>query len=150
MMRFGKLAHTVHQLHFTNMCLYIKYRLYCILCDEVVFVVKSIVLIFLMLLIVSGICEIIYIIKMLINYPGTRVENYSIIILRKNYALKQLNYIWQKIKWYGDSYSFGVIALTDALDNNEKSICSKYAFGKNITLCNTDSLLDCKFLQGDF
>lgn len=128
---------------------YIKYRLYCIICDEVVFVVKSIILLCLLLLIVTGVCEIIYIIKMLINYPGTRVKNYSIIILKKNYALKQLNYIWQKIKWYGDSYALGVIALTDALDNNEISKCSKFALGKNITLCSTNSILDCNFLQGE-
>ncbi len=128
---------------------YIKYRLYCIICDEVVFVVKTILFALVLIFAVIGICEIIYIIKMIISYPGIRVKNFSIIILKSKYSIKQLNYIWQKIKWYGDSYALGVIAITDALDNNEVSMCFEFASGKNITLCRTDSICECKFLQGE-
>lgn len=111
--------------------------------------VKSILFALLLIFAVIGICEIIYIIKMMIYYPGIRIKNYSVIVLKSKYSIKQLNYIWQKINWYGDSYALGVIAITDALDNNEVSMCTRFARGKNIALCHADSLRECEFLQGE-
>jgi hypothetical protein len=99
---------------------------------------------------VLGICEIIYILRMIINYPGIRVKGYLVITLKKEYAIKQLNYIWKKIIWFGDTYATGVIAITDYLNFDEINSCLKYAYNKNIIFCCTNNLNECKFLQGDY
>lgn len=127
-----------------------KYRLSCIICDEVVFVVKSILLISLLIFAVMGICELIYIIKMFFYYPGIRVNNYTLVVLKSNYAIKQLTFLWQKIRWQGDGYALGIIAITDNIKTKEILICNKFIADKNIILCNSHSLAECKFLQGDF
>ncbi len=128
---------------------HIKYRLYCIKCDEVVFVVKSILIILLTVLVVLGICELLYILKMIFFYPGVRLNNYALVVLKSNFAVKQLNYIWQKIKWLGDSYAVGIIAISDNLDENEILNCIDFICGKNIVLCSSNLLTKCKYLQGD-
>ena len=102
--------------------------------------VKSILLTFLLFFAIFGICELIYFIKMLIVYPGFRVNNYVLIKLKKTYSIKQLNYIWQKMKWYGDAYALGIIALTDLLDDDEIYECSQFIINKNIKLINSDTI----------
>ena len=69
---------------------------------------------------------------------------------KKEYAIKQLNYIWKKIIWFGDTYATGVIAITDYLNFDEINLCLKYAYNKNIIFCCTNNLNECKFLQGDY
>ena len=99
---------------------------------------------------VLGLCEIIYMIRMLVSYPGFRVKNYNIIVLKSTYALKQLYYLSQKISWFGDSYALGIIALTDYLNEDEINQCIKFASGKNILFYSLNELKDCKILQGEF
>lgn len=102
--------------------------------------VKAFLLVFLILFAVVGICELIYILKMFLFFPGFRVKNYSLIVLKSGSALKQMDYIWQKNKWYGDSYASGVIALTDNIKEKELLECSQYVREKNIVLCSATSI----------
>lgn len=112
--------------------------------------IKLILFVSMIFLSVFGICEIIYIFRMLINYPGLRIKSYIFIVLKKGYAIKQLNYIWQKRIWFGDSYTTGIIAITDSLNCDEIDLCVKYAKNKNIIFSHTNMLNECKFLQGDY
>ena len=110
--------------------------------------VKSFLLAFLIIFAVAGICEFIYILKMLFYFPNFRVQNYSLIILNSGSAVKQLNFIWQKIRWYGDAFAAGIIAITDGIDEHELLECEKFSGGKNIILCTAAAISDCKQLQG--
>lgn len=110
--------------------------------------VKSFLLVFLTIFSVAGICEFVYIVKMLFYSPNIRVQNYSLIVLKKGYALRQLNYIWQKIKWHGDEFAVGIIAVTDGVESEELFDCDNFVKGKNIILCTAASVSECVRLQG--
>lgn len=75
-------------------------------------------------------------------YPKIRVKNYSFAILDKGFAVSQINFLWQKIKWHGDDFAIGVIALVDFIDEKELSLCKEFVKNKNIILCNSETLLD--------
>ncbi len=109
--------------------------------------VKSLLLVFLLLFAVGGICELIYFLRMLFYYPNLRVNNYSVIVLKSGNAVRQLNYIWQKFRWYGEDFSRGIIAIVDNLDTIELLNCNKFANEKNIVLCTSSSLTECEVLQ---
>ncbi len=109
--------------------------------------VKFLLLIFLLLFAVSGICELIYFLKMLFYYPSLRIHNYSLVVLKSGNAVRQLNYIWQKLKWYGEDFSRGIIAVVDNLDISEISSCNEFADEKNIVLCMASTLTECETLQ---
>lgn len=104
--------------------------------------VKWLLLVFLLVFCVAGICEFVFLIKLLFHFPGKRFKTYTFIILESGYAVSQLDFIWQKIYWHGDSYSNGIIAFIDALDENEISTCKKYINNKNIFLCTKGSVLE--------
>ncbi len=110
--------------------------------------VKALLLTFFVFFAVVGICEILYIIKMLFYYPGTRFSSYIIIVLKKGNSIKQLNYLWQKLKWHGDSYASGIIAVCDYIDNEERHNCVKFIEGKNIKLCDYNSVFECMQFKG--
>lgn len=110
--------------------------------------VKSFLFAFLIILAVSGVCEFIYVLRMIFYFPNIRVQNYSLVVLKKSYAVKQLNYIWQKIKWHGEEFSSGIIAITDGIETKEFLDCKNFADGKNIMLCTVSSLSECQQLQG--
>ena len=112
--------------------------------------IKAILFILLFLVVVLGLCEILYILRMFFYFPGIRNNYYLIINLKHNYALKQLNFIWQKIKWYGVDFASGIIAITDNLEQSEIVRCNDFIVGKNIVLCESKTLSQCKYLQGDF
>lgn len=109
--------------------------------------VKSFLLVFLIVFAVAGICEFVYILKMLFYFPNIRVQNYSLIVLKKGYALRQLNYIWQKIRWHGDGFALGIIAITDDVETKELFDCNNFIKGKNIILCTAASISACEQLQ---
>ncbi len=102
--------------------------------------VKTILLIVLLLFAVSGICEFIYMLRMLLCFPGKKFDNYILVNLKSKYAVKQLNFLWQKIRWHGDTYAVGIIATTDSLDISEIFQCSKYAKNKEIILCKSEEI----------
>lgn len=112
--------------------------------------VRTILFVTLIIFAVWGLSEVIYNIRLFFYFPGKDYKNYVIVVLKKQCALKQLNYIWQKIKWQGDGYAKGIIALTDLLDYEEITYCNEFINEKSIKLCNLKTISDCQFLQGDF
>lgn len=109
--------------------------------------VKTIILIVFILFAIAGISDLIYALNMLFYYPVIKNKHYSIVILKSKYAYKQLNFIWQKIKWQGDAFSFGIIAVIDCINKYELEECLKFVSGKNITLCTLSELSECATLQ---
>ncbi len=92
---------------------------------------------------ISGICEFIYILRLMICFPGTRIQNYSFVVLQKGFAIKELVFLWQKIKWQGDEFASGIVAITDNLDCVELSECEKFIDDKNILLCTSENINEC-------
>lgn len=111
--------------------------------------VKSLLLVILMFLAISGLCELIYTLKMMFYYPSLRVKNFALIILEQDCAVRQLNFIWQKIKWHGDAFAVGVIAIVDKIDDKEIIKCNGFINDKNIILCSAINLKNCSVLQGE-
>lgn len=110
--------------------------------------VKLFLIIFLIFFAVTGICEFINIVRMFFYFPNIRFQNFSLVVLKKGYAVKQLNYIWQKIRWQGDEFASGIIAITDVLEEKELYDCSCFIRGKNICLCTAAKISSCDQLQG--
>ena len=110
--------------------------------------IKLFLLIFIIIFAVAGICEFIYILRMFFCFPNIRVQNFSLVVLKKGYAVKQLNYIWQKIRWQGDEFASGIIAITDALEEKELCDCSCFIRGKNIYLCTAAKISSCEQIRG--
>ncbi len=104
--------------------------------------VKTVLLILLLIFAVSGLCEFIYIVKMMFYFPGKRVKTYTFVQLESGYALRQLEYLWQKIRWNGDSYSNGIIAINENLETKEIISCAEYIKGKNIILCSKKQITE--------
>lgn len=104
--------------------------------------VKTLLLILLLIFAVSGLCEFIYFVKMLFYFPGKRVKTYTFVRLESGYALRQLEYLWQKIRWNGDSYSNGIIAINENLETKEIISCAEYIKGKNIILCSKQQITE--------
>ena len=96
---------------------------------------------------IAGICEFLYLIRLLFYFPKIRTKCYSFIVLKENYAVKQLNFIWQKIKWQGEDFAYVIIALTDNIKSEELLNCEKFITDKNIILCTSDSLSKYTYLQ---
>lgn len=111
--------------------------------------VKTILLTLLAVFAISGICELLYIVRMLFFMPKKRFNSYMFVVLQSENALKQLNFIWQKILWHGDIYANGIIAVADNLSADEKKQCSEYINGKNIFLCSINDIPNNINLQGE-
>lgn len=89
---------------------------------------------------VAGICEFLYILTVIFSYPGYRCNNYSIVILKKGHSIRQLNFFWQKLKWRGNDFAKGIIAVTDKIEYEELLMCRDFIPGKDIILCDSDAL----------
>ena len=111
--------------------------------------VKTILLLLLLIFAVAGICEFVFLIKMLFYFPGKRFKTYTFLQLEQGYAIRQLEYFWQKILWNGEGYSSGILAITDNLQEKELLNCAGYIKNKNIILCKKNELLGYLELQGD-
>lgn len=111
--------------------------------------VKTLLLLLLLIFVVAGICEFIYIVKLLLHFPGKRFKTYTFITLESGFAVRQLDFVWQKIRWQGEGYSNGIIAVSDGLDINETLSCANYIKNKNIILCTKQDISKHLDLQGE-
>lgn len=89
---------------------------------------------------VGGVCDFLHILKMKMLKPQPLSKNYSVIVLDGECALNQLVFQWQKIVWYGNEFSFGIIAITDNLTDNQLDCCKKFSANKNIVLTDYGNL----------
>ena len=83
---------------------------------------------------IAGICEFVYLIRLIFYFPHVKTNSYSLVVLKRDYAVRQLNFLWQKLKWQGEDFASGIIAITDNLDNNEIMNCNKFIVNKKIIL----------------
>lgn len=111
--------------------------------------VKTILFVCFLLFAVSGMCDFIYLVKMFFHSPKKRFKNYSLVSLEQGCAVSQLDFLWQKISWNGESFSCGIIALCNNLDKNEISDCKDYVKNKNITLCEEKNISEILNLRGE-
>ena len=78
---------------------------------------------------------------MIFYFPNTRTKNYCLVVLKRDFALKQLNYYYQKMKWNGDMFAHSIIAVVDEIDASELMDCSEFIIDKNCIFCTSDCLL---------
>ncbi len=102
--------------------------------------IKSILLVFLLFFAVVGICEFIYIIRSAVSYPSKRFRNYVFVVLESGHAIEQLKFLWLKIRWQGDEFASGIVAVSDFLQPEEISFCNDFKLEKNILVCKTEDL----------
>lgn len=96
---------------------------------------------------IAGICEFVYLIRLIFYFPHVKTNSYSLVVLKRDYAVRQLNFLWQKLKWQGEDFASGIIAITDNLENNEIMNCNKFIVNKKIILSSIDSLTKDTYLQ---
>ncbi|MBO7519737.1 MAG: hypothetical protein J6T73_03065 [Clostridia bacterium] len=82
-----------------------------------------------------GICDFLHTLKTALLFPGIRTKNYCVVFLKAEYAVCQLRFFSAKLRWYGDEFADGIIAVTDELNKSEIALCEKYCYGANIRLC---------------
>lgn len=104
--------------------------------------IKAILLSLFTVFAISGLCEFLYTVRMFFFMPKKRVSNYLLVMLESENAVKQLNFLWQKIIWHGDVYAKGIIALCDNIDADEQKHCQNFAENKNIFLCCKNSTFE--------
>ncbi len=111
--------------------------------------IKILLFIVFLLFSIVGICDFIYILRMFFCYPNIYTKNYAFIVLKDGKAIRQLNYIWQRIRWNGDAFAVGIIAVIDQLNVKEVLLCNEFSKNKNIILCTASTVSKCNFLQGE-
>lgn len=112
--------------------------------------VKTFLLLLVIFFAVLGISESICFVKILQYFPGKRFKTYTVVTLKSGYALRQLEFIWRKICWYGEGYSNGIIAIIDHIDEQEIAMCNNYIKNKNIVICNKCDVYKNIDSQGEF
>lgn len=111
--------------------------------------VKTILLLLLLIFAVAGICELIYNFKMIFHFPGKKFNKYVFVVLDEGFAVRQLDFLWQKMRWQGDGFANGIIALTDKLKTKEIINCAEYIKDKSIVLCPLDEVSEFLNLNGE-
>ena len=96
--------------------------------------VKSIIIIVLFLFAISGICDFLFFLRKIIFTPKSKIKCYSVVFLTKDFALDELKYFWEKMRWYGGDFATMVIAFGDHLKAEEFEKCKKFCTGKSIIL----------------
>lgn len=86
------------------------------------------------LLAISGLCELIYTIRLFFLTPHVKTKGYIVVYLRQNFALEQLRYIFEKQKWNGEGYAACIVAITDELSEAEGTLCKEFSKNKSIFL----------------
>ena len=87
------------------------------------------------ILVVLGICELIYSLRLFFILPKRRYYNYSLIYLKKGKAIKQLKFVIEQRRWFGDTYAEFVIAVYDDLDSLELKACSELVKKHDVVIC---------------
>ena len=92
------------------------------------------------LLAICGLCELIFAVRLMIFAPKNRFNTYLLLNLSSGDALLQLNYLYEKYKWYGMGYATAIIGVTDDLTSEEIIQCNQFTKGKNIFLCSSSEI----------
>ncbi|MBP3706341.1 MAG: hypothetical protein J6J13_03715 [Clostridia bacterium] len=85
--------------------------------------IKGALIVILILLSISGICDIVHTIRMWIFAPKRPYNNICVIFLRENQANSQLRFIREQYRWYGNDFAEHIIAVTDDLSEEENNQC---------------------------
>ncbi len=67
---------------------------------------------------ISGLCDLLFILKLCFKIPKTRFKTYILVFLTNGNYIGELNLILEKKNWYGSGYCDGIIADTSLLDEN--------------------------------
>lgn len=104
--------------------------------------IKAVLFAFLIVFAVSGICDFLFFLKIIICYPEKDFSNYVVTVLKKGTALTQLGLLSERLNWYGKGYADRIFAVVSNLDEDEINECREYVRSSNIILCGRDEISD--------
>ena len=81
--------------------------------------IKGILICVLLLLAVSGICDIIHSVRSWLISSERPRNNISVLYLKEGTAFSQLKYIAEQYRWFGADFAEYYIAVTDELKHND-------------------------------
>ena len=87
----------------------------------------------------AGLCELIYILRLLIASPKGIRNNYTVLMLRESFAEAQLRFCAAQLKWLGGSFAQTVIAVTDGI-SKEKLREYSAVFTDGFVFCPSEAL----------
>lgn len=100
--------------------------------------IKTLLLIVVALLTVSGLCELLHLIRLSLFIKRGRKCVFTLVILRSGTALEQLSFAALQRRWLGELYSVHIIAVDSYIDDAERQLCLKNA-GRDVTLCSAET-----------
>lgn len=100
--------------------------------------IKTVLITVVVLLALSGLCELLHLIRMLLCMPRGKSGVLTLIVLKSGIAAEQLNFASAQRLWLGDMYSSHIIAVDTYLDDTERENCRKTA-GNDITFCDIET-----------
>lgn len=102
--------------------------------------VKVILIIAVSLLAISGICELIHSICILMVIPRRPVNNYCVLYLDSENAYYQLRFAVEQMRWQNNHFAEKIIAVTDEADDEQLNKCKILVEENGIILCPSDAL----------
>ncbi len=87
------------------------------------------------LLAIWGLCELVFAIRLIFLMPKNNFNTYTLLVPDNEEALLQLNCVYERLKWCGNSYATAIIVVIDNLSEKDLSYCKEFAKDKNIFFC---------------
>lgn len=110
--------------------------------------IKALLIAFLIIFALSGICDFLFFLKIVICYPDKKFSNDVVTVLKKGSALTQLGILTERLNWYGKCYADRIFAVVSDLDENEINECRGNIKNQNVILCTWDDIADLMAVVG--
>ena len=102
--------------------------------------IKLILIIAVSLLAISGICELIHSICILMVMPKRPINNFCVLYLDSINAYYQIRFAVEQVRWQSNNFAEKIIAVTDEADDEQLKKCKILAAENGIILCPSDVL----------
>lgn len=94
------------------------------------------------LLAVSGICELIHGLRLIIISPKRISAPISVIRLKSGEAAAQIRYAVEQRKWLGPQYAQHIVAVASGISEAELAECQEIAGNNGVIICTLQMLSD--------
>ena len=109
------------------------------------FMLEAFLLIIVALLTIVGLSEIIHMACSFVLKPKTIAQKFLVIVLTENDAENQTLEALEEMRWQGTRYAETLVAVTEKLSNETKSVCQTRFIGRGIIFTDDIGVLQHKF-----
>lgn len=102
--------------------------------------IKGVLIFILLLLSVSGLCDLIHTIRCWIISSKRPRNNICTVYLNSSNTFSQLRFVLEQYRWYGGDFSEYIVAITDELSDDEVSEYEQIFDKSKIIFCPSSSL----------